>query len=138
MMETMRQICVRLLAAMLPAVVLTACGSGEPLRVTSVQLGRSVNADGTVASHTTTFAPRDTVYVSVTTAGVGSGTLGVRWKWGSRIVGEPKKPVSSREAVVTEFHLKSADGFAPGDYSVEIFLDGRPVETRTFRVEPPR
>lgn len=134
----MRLHAVRLLATTLSAAMLWGCGSGEPLRVTSIQLGRSLNADNTVASHTTTFSPGDTIYLSVTTSGIGSGTLGVRWKWGQRVVGEPKKPVTSRETAITEFHLKSADGFAPGTYSVEIFLDGKPIETRTFRVEPAR
>jgi hypothetical protein len=114
---------------------LGACGS-EPLRATSIQLGRSLNADSTVAGHTTVFAPGDTVYLSVTTAGVGTGTIAVRWKVGERVLGEPKKPVSSRGSVVTEFHLQSAGDFPPGDYSAEVFLDGKLVETRTFRVTP--
>jgi hypothetical protein len=132
MIDSMRTVTSRLPVVTLIA-LLIACGS-EPLRVTAVQLGRSLNADNTVASHTTRFAPGDTVYVSVATAGIGSGTIGVRWKFGERVLGEPKKPVSSRETSVTEFRLQSADGFWPGDYSVEVFLNGQPVETRTFRV----
>lgn len=123
----------RLLPVVTLIALLIACGS-EPLRVTAVQLGRSLNADNTVAGHTTRFAPGDTVYVSVATAGIGSGTISVRWKFGERVLGEPKKPVSSRDTAVTEFRLQSADGFWPGDYSVEVFLDGKSVETRTFRV----
>jgi hypothetical protein len=106
--------------------------------VTSTQLGRSVNADSTVASHTTTFGPRDTIYVSVLTSGVGSGTISVRWLYGSRVVGEPRKQVSYRDSAATEFHLQSAGGFPPGDYSVEAFLDGQSAGTRTFRVEAER
>ena len=127
-----------LLPQLVVFVCLFGCGSGEPLRVTSLQLGRSLNADGTVAGHTTTFTPNDTVYVSVLTAGVGSGTIGVRWTYRGRVVGEPKKQVSYKDVAATEFHLQSAGGFPPGDYLVEVFLDGQPAGSRDFRVEKPR
>lgn len=116
-------------------VCLAGCG-GEPLRVRSLQLGRSLNADNTVGTPATSFGPGDTVYVSILTTGAGSGTIGVRWMYAGRVVGEPKKPVSYRDDAATEFHLQSGSGFPPGEYTVEAFLDGQPVGTRTFRVEP--
>jgi hypothetical protein len=109
------------------------CGSG--LQVTSIRLGRSLNADNTIASHTTTFKPDDTIYLSVATTGAGSGTMSVRWTYAGTLVDEPKKPVSSRNIAVTEFHLKSGDAFPPGEYSAEVFLDGKPVGKETFKVE---
>lgn len=117
---------------------LPGCGSGEGLRVTGIQLGRGLNADATVAGHTTTFKPGDTIYVSVLTAGTGSATISVRWTYRGRALGEPKKQVSYRDVAATEFHLESAGDFPQGDYVVEIFLDGQPVGTRDFRVEKPR
>jgi hypothetical protein len=114
---------------------LGGCGSGNTLRVTSLQLGRALNADSTVASHTTRFAPGDTVYVSILTSGVGSGVLGVRWTYSGRVMGEPTKSVSYTDDAATEFHLQSAGGFPVGDYSVEAFLDGQSVGSRPFRVE---
>jgi hypothetical protein len=110
-----------------------ACGSG--LRVTSIQLGRSLNSDNTIASHTTTFKPDDTIYLSVATTGAGSGTMSVRWTYAGQLVDEPKKPVSSRNIAVTEFHLKSGDAFPPGEYAAEVFLDGKSVGKETFKVE---
>ena len=110
-----------------------ACGSG--LHVTSIQLGRSLNSDNTIASHTTTFKPDDTVYVSVATTGAGSGTMSVRWTYAGHLVDEAKKPVSSRNIAVTEFHLKSGDHFPPGEYAAEVFLDGMSVGKETFKVE---
>jgi len=101
-----------------------------------MQLGRGVNADGTVAGHTTTFKPTETIYVAVVTAGTGNGTVGVKWMYEGRVVGEPRKSV--RGAAATEFHLQNAGGFPPGDYSVEAFLDGQSAGTRAFRVEMPR
>ncbi len=114
---------------------LAACGSGQPLRVTSIQLGRSVNADHTVSSFTTTFSPDESVYLSVLTTGVGSGTISVRWTYAGRVIDEPKKEVSYRIDGATDFRLQSAGGFPEGDYTAEIFLNGQPAGTRTFRVE---
>ena len=126
-------------SVLLPVMVLFAClagcGLGQALHVTSLQVGRSLNADGTVASHTASFTPADTVYVSVLTTGAGSGTIGVRWTYSGRVVGEPKKQVSYRDDAATEFHLQSAGGFPPGEYTVEAFLDGQSAGSRTFRVE---
>jgi hypothetical protein len=115
-----------------------AAGCGSNLRVTNIQLGRSLNADQTVATHTTRFTPNDTIYVSIQVAGTGSGTLGVRWTYQTleRVVGEPTKPVSGAGA--TEFHLQNAGGFPIGDYKVEAFLDGQPVGERTFQINPGR
>jgi hypothetical protein len=132
----MRTLQVQLSIAIVVA-LLAGCG-GESLRVTAVKLGRSLNADSTVADYTTRFRPGDTVYVSVVTSGVGSATIGVRWTYAGRVVGEPKKQVSYRDVAATEFHLQSAMGFPPGDYTVEAFLDGQLVGTRTFRVENQR
>lgn len=120
-----------LLSLVVLLVPLAGCGSN--LRVASIQLGRGINADGTVAGHTTTFKPDETVYAAVITAGAGNGTVGVKWMYEGRVVGEPTKKV--RGAAATEFHLQNAGGFPPGDYSVEAFLDGQPAGTRTFRVE---
>ena len=109
---------------------LVACDSN--LHVTTIQVGRSLNADQTVASHTTTFGPTDTIYVSVQVAGAGSGTVSVRWTYLDRVVGEPKKEISGAGA--TEFHLQNAGGFPPGEYTVEAFLNGVSAGTRTFQV----
>jgi hypothetical protein len=113
---------------------LAGCGSGEPLRVTAIQLGRSLNADRTVAAFTTRFAPDDTVYVSVVTAGAGSATIGVRWTYVGRVVDEPKQKVSYSDVAATEFHLKTAAALPPGDYSVDVFVDGQQVGTRPFKI----
>ncbi len=120
--------------AMLALVVsLAGCDSG--LQITAIQLGRSVNVDGTVANHTTVFGPDDSVHVSILTKGSGSATLGVRWMYRGHLLGEPTKQVSYHDAAATEFHLQSATGFPVGDYTVEVFLNGQSAGTRTFRVE---
>lgn len=121
---------------LLASIVAAACGSN--LTVTNLQLGRSVNADKTVAGHTTRFTPNETVYVSVHVTGAGSGTLSVKWTYVTldRVVGEPKKEISGAGA--TEFHLENAGGFPHGDYKVEVFLNGQPAGERTFQINPER
>jgi len=110
---------------------LAACGSN--LSVSTIQLGRSLNADSSVASHTTRFTPNETVYVSVITAGAGTGVIKVRWTYSGKVMGEPTKEV--RGVAATEFHLQSAGGLPPGDYGVEASLDGVSAGTREFRVD---
>jgi hypothetical protein len=126
------------LPVILSLIVLAGCVWGENLSVTSLQLGRSLNADNTVASHTTRFAPGDTIYVAVMSQGLGSGTIGIRWTYAGRVVGESTKQVSYTDAAATEFHIQSPVGFPVGDYTVEAFLDGVSVGTRTFRVDKER
>ena len=117
------------------AACVAGCRAGPPLTVTSIQLGRSLNADSTVGSFAATFAPGDTVYVSVHTAGAGDATISVRWTFEGRVVDEPKKQVSFKDVAATEFHLQGAPGLTPGHYTVEVFLNGQSTETRKFTVE---
>jgi hypothetical protein len=115
--------------------VTAACGPSGPLRVTTIQTGRSLNSDKSVGNHTTRFKPDDTMFVSVLTDGPGSGTIGVRWRFVGRLVSEESKDVSYRDHAATEFHIQNSSGFPPGDYSVEVLVDGKPFATRTLRVE---
>lgn len=119
-------------ALALSIAVAAAC-SGPP-QLTNIQVGRSLNQDGSVASITTLFKPNETVYVSVQT-GAGKGVIGVKWKFGDRVVAEPTKPVDASGPKSTEFHLQNPVGFPPGAYSVEVLIDGAQVGTRNFKVE---
>ena len=114
---------------------LVGCGSPQNLRVTDIQIGRSLNADNSVREHATSFAPSDTVCLSVLTAGAGSGTISVRWTYAGRVVDEPKKPVSYRDVAATDFRLQGAGGLPAGEYTAEVFLEGQPAGSRTFRVQ---
>ena len=115
------------------AVAALAACSG-PLELTNIQVGRSLNQDGSIASITTLFKPSETVYVSVQT-GAGKGVVGLRWKFGSLVIDEPTKVVDANGPKSTEFHLQNNGGFPPGDYSVDVMIDGVQVGTRNFKVE---
>ena len=120
-----------LAAAMLAAAI--AC-SGGPLALANIQIGRSLNQDRSVASITTLFKSNETVYVAVQTADAGKGTISVKWKFGTQVIDEPSKQVSYDGPASTEFHLQNSGGFPPGDYSVDVFIDGAQVGTRAFKV----
>lgn len=111
------------------------CGGGEPLRVTALQLGRSLNSDNSVGTHVTRFKPGDTVYTSVHTTGSGSATIVARWLYAGRVVSEMKKDVRYGGEADTEFHIQNSSGFPPGEYSVEILVNGERVDAREFRIE---
>jgi hypothetical protein len=113
---------------------LLGCGLGQHIRVESMQVGDSINPNGSMAHLKGTFGPHDTVYVSVNTTGAGSGTLGVRWKFGETVIGESQKQVEYSGIAATEFHLQSATGFPPGAYSVEVLFNGQPAGSRPFHV----
>jgi hypothetical protein len=119
------------------AAALSGCEAKEPLRVVQIQLGRSLNADSTIAAPAFSFKPHDTVFLSVMTAGRGSGTVSVRWTYAGHLIDEPKKQVhyAYKDSAATDFRLESAMGFPQGEYSAEVFVDGRPSGTKTFRVE---
>jgi hypothetical protein len=113
-------------------VALAACS--QQLTVGTIQLGRSLNEDNSVASQTSTFTPQETVYVAVLNPERGEGSLGVKWYFGSQLLSERDKSVSFKGAGATAFNLQSAAGFPPGDYSVEVFLNGQSVGRRNFNV----
>jgi len=124
-----------IVTVVLVSLAIAGCRSNEPLQVSTIQLGRAISADNQVGNHTTVFKPDDTIYVSVLTTDTGSGTIGVRWMFGERLISEPSKDVSYKGAAATEFHIQNSGGFPEGKYSVEAFLDGASVGKRTFTVE---
>jgi hypothetical protein len=123
--------------ALLVLSALVVCGcSSPPLKVSTIQLGSSLNSDNTVGHFTTTFKPTDKIYLSVVTTDMGSGTITAKWSYNGRPAGERSKAVSFTIGGATEFHMESSEGFPPGPYSVEVLVDGKPVGTRTFSVNP--
>jgi len=124
-----------LITAAVLSIACAGCLSQGKLEFAGLQLGRSLNPDNTVGNHTTTFRPKDTIYVSVLTSNPGAGTIAVRWTFQGNVVGEPSKHVRFKGAGATEFSLTNAGGFPAGNYKVEVFIDGQPAGDRAFRVE---
>jgi hypothetical protein len=124
---------VRTLAAAALLLTTFACSSG-PLELANIQTGRSLNPDRSIASISTLFKPSETIYVAVQTKAAGKGTISVKWMYQGRVIDEPSKQVNYGGPASTEFQLTNSGGFPPGDYSVEIFIDGQSVGTRAFKV----
>jgi hypothetical protein len=108
-----------------------------PLEVDTIQVGRALSTDNRIGQITSVFRPDDTIYVSVLTTDTGSGTVGVKWMYGDRLISEPSKEVSYKGAAATEFHIQNSGGFPEGQYSVEAFIDGVSVGRRPFTVARP-
>jgi archaellum component FlaG (FlaF/FlaG flagellin family) len=124
---------VRLVVAMAALLIAAACAG--PLELANIQVGRSLNQDRSISSITTLFKPNETVYVSVQTKAAGKGTISVIWKYGTRVIDQPSKQVSYNGPASTEFHLQNSGGFPPGDYSVDVLIDGVQVGSRAFKVD---
>jgi hypothetical protein len=132
----MRRVWFRLsVASTLVVATLAAAACSQPLQLNTIQLGRGLNPDKTVTGFTTRFKPTDTIYAAVLTNGAGSGKVKARWLYAGHVVSEPEQDVSYQGPASTEFHIQNTSGFPPGDYSVELFLDGKSVGSRPFRVE---
>jgi hypothetical protein len=134
----------RILTALLLATALgAACSRTAPppaaetaVRVTDVDLGRSLGADKRIADKTDSFKPTDTIYVSVATDGSApSATLKARWTYAEgQLVQESSQTIAPTGPAVTEFHVAKPDGWPKGTYKVEVLLNGNSVETESFKV----
>jgi hypothetical protein len=112
-----------------------------PLAVSSVNLGKAVGADKTVAAPAVAFGVHDTIYASVSTSGVGeNATLGAKWvfvkKDGSTIpVNESSQTITTTGPSATEFHIAKATPWPKGKYRVEVLLNGASAGTKEFDVQ---
>ena len=112
-----------------------ACGPSEPLNVTGIQTGKSLNSDHSVRVHAASFHPHDTMYVSVLSVGRGAGTITVTWTFAGRMIQTLKKKVSYNDQAATDFRFAAADEFPLGDYTIEVLVDEKSIETRRVKVE---
>lgn len=121
------------LAIVLLAGALTAACS-PPITVDTIQVGRSLNTDQSIANLTTTFKPNETVYVSALNGARGHGTITVKWFYGSQMLSERTKQVTFKGSGATSFNISTATEFPEGDYSVEVIVDGKSIGKRSFDV----
>lgn len=111
--------------------------SGAAVKVTDVTLGRSIGADKAIADKTETFAPNDTIYVSIATDGSSPSTA-LRAKWtfeDGQIVDESTRAIAPVNHERTEFHISKPDGLPAGKYKVQVFLNDQASESKDFEVK---
>jgi hypothetical protein len=110
-------------------------------RVTTIETGKHIDANKRIVDTASTFAPRDTMYVSVLTMNATSTTTLksiVTHESGAVVDSSTQAvalPTTTGGSSVTEFHLVKPSGWPAGAYTVEIWLDGQSAGTRTLTVK---
>lgn len=116
-----------------PGVVASPAAS---VRVTDVQLGKGLGPDKKIQTPTDTFAPTDTIFVSVLTDGTAAATLKAKWTFqDGQTVKEDTKTITPTGPAATEFSIQKASGWPKGNYTVEISLNDQPATSKTFKVQ---
>lgn len=117
----------------------TTTPANDAVRVTEVDLGRSIGPDKRINDNAETddFRRNDTIYASVATEGNASGgALTARWTFeDGQVVDESSQNIAASGPAVTEFHISKPDGWPVGKYKVEIRLNGQPVQSKDFEVK---
>ena len=107
------------------------------VKVTEVQLGSALGADKRVAEAKTAFTTKDTIFASVATEGTApNAELVAKWTFqDGQLVNETKRSIAPAGKEVTEFSIQKPDGWPAGTYKVEITLNGKPADSKTFTVQ---
>lgn len=110
---------------------------GGDFRVVAVELGTELDEEGRVPRPQDVFTTVDTIHAAVVGVGTSPGlTLSARWlledgtqvaKAGQTLV--PETPT------VTTFSITQPEPWPAGAYRVEVAINERVVETRSFRIE---
>jgi len=136
-----------ILALTLAAVLSAACtenpgatgttGTGVGVRVSQIDMGRSLTADKTINDNTDSFKPNDTIYASIVTEGTAAtATLKALWTYqDGQVVNESTQTIAPTGTARTEFHISKPDGWPTGKYKLEVFLNGSSAATRDVRVD---
>lgn len=106
------------------------------VQVAEVQMARSAR-DGSMIEPTTQFAGDDLITAVVLTQGRGRHQLAAHWYFGNgRLsIHRESHDIEPAGEAAHSFGIAKADGFPPGEYQVEILLDGSLVASREFTIE---
>src|SRR5207248_5418731 len=109
-----------------------------PIRVSDIQVGKSVGTDNKVTNQTTTFAVRDTMYVAVITDGAAKDAkISTKWMYnGTKVVDSSSQTISPTGGTnATEFHVTKKTAWPKGKYTVEVSLNGISAGTKDMEVK---
>ena len=106
-------------------------------RITSVTLGKAVDEEGQVRQAQDTFAPKDKIYAAVVSVGSSDGlTLAARWTDADgTAVASAGQSLNPSTPTVTTFSIAQPEPWPAGGYQLEVSINGRVVETRSFLVQ---
>ena len=117
-----------------------AAPATEGFQVSNVTLGDVVSSDHKVKKEVTSFAPNQkTIYVSVDTTGSTPGaTLNAKWSYlegNGQVVTSTSQSIIADGPATTTFRVQNPNLWPEGKYKVDISLDGKQVQSKTFEVK---
>jgi hypothetical protein len=146
-----------LAGAMVFSVALAACGKKDqgtvdttalgtqtmsvdtaPIRVSDIQVGKSIGSDMKVADQTTSFGVRDTMYVAVITDGAArDAKIATKWTYnGTQVVKQDTRTISPTGGNnATEFHITKPSAWPKGKYTVAVTLNGIDAGSKDLEVK---
>ncbi len=110
------------------------------VRVSHIDLGRGLSSDRRVVTTDQPFTPGDTVYAAVVLTGpVPASQVTARWTAADgAVVAEETQAVAASDAEeVVQFHMAKPAGLPPGEYRVDVLVDGQVVSTKNFMIAAP-
>lgn len=121
-----------------PATPAAAAAAQPAVRVTRLDLGNAIGADGRVVQPDVRFAPHDTLYASVGFRGRDALAHAVVARWTyldtRQVVWEEGKTLLLPGVTSTLFQLAKPSGWPPGAYRLELLVDGTLAQARAFEV----
>jgi hypothetical protein len=107
------------------------------LDVAAIMIGKRIGQTNLITEPTFQFAPKDTVYISVSTTGApDSATLSTKWRFQTgEVLDSSRKTIQPEGEDATEFHLTSPKAMRVGTYSVTVYADGDSVDSKAFVVK---
>lgn len=105
--------------------------------VATVDVGTAIGADQTITTPSAQFAPADTIHVAVATTGAApSATLAAKLVYqDGQVAGEHSQTIAPTGPASTSFEFAKPDGWPVGSYTLEVTLDGVPVDSSTLTVK---
>lgn len=99
-------------------------------------IGKGWNGDSTqIESVTNHFAPNETVY-AIIDVHRHSGTMNVKWLDAGGATVQEKTVMLMPEANVYSYRFTPPDaGFTPGEYKLEVWVEGEKLDTESFTVQ---
>lgn len=110
------------------------------VKVSQIDLGRALSSDRRVVTTDQPFTPGDTVYAAVILTGpVPASQVTARWTASDgTVVAEDTQTVAASDAEeVAQFHMVKPAGLPPGNYRVDVLVDGQVVSTKDFTIASP-
>lgn len=125
------------------AATTTAAGTVEApattLRVTEVDLGRTMKGDSAIDDKTDDFKANDTIHALVAHEGMATDAkITARWTFeDGQVVDERTETVSPTTDAksYTHFMISKASGWPKGKYTLHVLVNGNEVETKDFEVK---